>query len=372
LLLVAPLYSQSGGRHSQSVTELSADAVFRKSSGTVYLIEAVNAHGDVLLRQNGVAVKAHALASTKNILESAADLGVGHGMQSDERIAKYVIRQGFKTWNVTNVLVDIQHDLSIFECPDLDAQLPQRRNSASLSVGEKVFAVGISKGQDETLAAGLITGLQANGGAKIISASISLSEESAGSGLFDTHGRLVGILTYDSMQSPNSALPVEWTLNPSVPFSITPKQGAEPPKTNQLFNDATVWSYNFQKFSEMALIQKNVAYDEVRRKIYLPDQENAVLVRLQDATLPGAIDKTLPENVDNWPLWRQANAYMETIRFDLENASRVGVDDDGVVSATAKDGRKLWSDIADLYCRELPGASFMDLEGKVRACAPTP
>lgn len=120
----------------------------------------------------------------------------------------------------------------------------------------------------------------------------------------------------------------------------------------------------------MALVKKNLPFDEVKRKIEFPSYDNPSMVRLQDSTLLSLGGKDLPESIDNWPLWRQANAYMESIRFHIEIGSRAGVVDDGLVSMTVRDGRKLWSDIADLYCQELPGGRFTDLEGKVRACAP--
>jgi Trypsin-like peptidase domain len=368
-LFIAPLGAQSGPRHVQDAPLLGADAVFRRASVSVFLLEAVNRHGDVLLRQNGVAIKTNAILSTKNILESAAHLGVEHGMGADETIARYVLRQGFRTWNITNVRIDPQRELSIFECPDLGAQPVQMRNSATLSVGEKVYAVGFPKGQEETLASGVISALRGNGGDRLIDSSVSLSEESAGSGLFDARGKLIGIINYDVLRTSNSAFPAELSSSPNVPFSVTPKPGAEPPKTNDLFNSAAVWSYNFREFAEMALVKKNMAFDEVKKKIEFPSYDNSLMVRLHDSTILSLGGKDLPESIDNWPLWRQANAYMESIRFDIETGSRAGVDDDGLVSVTFRDGRKLWSDIADLYCHELPGGSFTDLEGKVRACA---
>jgi hypothetical protein len=370
ILFTAPLGAQSAPVHAQAAPILGADAVFRRASVSIYLLEAVNRHGDVLLRQNGVAIKTDAILSTKNILESAAHLGLGHGTEADETVARYVVRQGFKTWNVTNVRIDPQRDLSIFECPDLGAQPVQTRSSATLSVGEKAYAVGFPKGQEETLASGVISDLRGSDGDRLIYSSVSLSEESAGSGLFDARGRLIGIISYDVLRTSNSAFPAELSSSPSVPFSVTPKAGSEPPKTNDLFNRAAIWSDNFREFAEMALVKKNMAFDEVKRKIEAPSYDNPLMVRLQDSTILSLGGKDLPESIDNWPLWRQANAYMELIRFDLETGSRAGVDDDGLVSVTMRDGRNLWSDIADMYCHELPGASFTDLEGKVRACAP--
>jgi hypothetical protein len=33
-------------------------------------------------------------------------------------------------------------------------------------------------------------------------------------------------------------------------------------------------------------------------------------------------------------------------------------------------GRKVWSEILDVYCKEVPNGPYTDLDGKVRACAP--
>jgi hypothetical protein len=240
-----------------------------------------------------------------------------------------------------------------------------------LSVGEKVYAVGFPKGQEETLASGVISDLRGNGGDRLIYSSVSLSEESAGSGLFDARGRLIGIINYDVLRTSNSAFPAELSSRPNVPFSVTPKAGSEPPKTSDLFNNAAVWSFNFEQFAKMDALKKNTSVDEIVTKIRLARRNNPLLVRLEDSTLLSFGGRDLPESFDNWPLWRQANAYIETIRCDLDTGTQNGLGNDGMVSLAVRDGRKLWSDITDLYCQELPGGSFTDLEGKVRACAPS-
>lgn len=357
----------TASKQHNTASALTPDDIFSKGSHSVFIVEAVNLHGDVLMQQNGVAISQHIIASTKNILESISRPGSGHS--GEDWIARYRIRQGHRTWNVTNVFIDMQRDLSTFESLDLDATPAQVGSSISLSVGEKIYAINYPKGQEQTLTEGKVSALRTSENAKIISTSVSLSDESAGSGLFDPHGKLVGIVVFDPAESLNKALPAEWLRHPNVLFSGKPKSSESRVDHGKLWDSAAILKENIQTFARDKLITKNYASDptgeKAMRLIYHSDDDNAAEVRIDDSLF---LPEDSPEKFDNWPVWRQATAYMESIRSLMSTTSKARLDDDGLVSLFSRDGRKLWSDISDVYCHELPGAPYTDLEGKTRLC----
>lgn len=344
--------------------QLPPEEIFKRGSRSIYVVEAVNIHGDVLLQQNGVAISQHVIASTRNILESVVNPGSRH--TSDDWIARYRIRQGHRTWNVANVFIDMQRDLSTFESPDLDASPIQLGSSNSLSIGERVYAINYPKGQEQTLTEGVITELHISDKAKIISTSVSLSEESAGSGLFDPRGKLIGIIVFDPVKSLNTALPAEWAKNPSVLFSGKPASNETPVDHGKLWDRSALLKENIQTFAFSQLLKKTIGSDPTGEKtqntIYHSDDDNAAIIRITDSLF---LPDDSPEKFDNWPTWRQSSAYMEDLRSVMLTTSKNGV------PIFVDDGRKLWSDILDVYCQELPGAPYTDLEGKIRSCAMT-
>lgn len=70
------------------------------------------------------------------------------------------------------------------------------RTYEELKVGEKVYAIGSPKGLTNTLSEGIISGLRKKDGVRFIQTSAPIASGSSGGGLFDEHGRLIGITTF--------------------------------------------------------------------------------------------------------------------------------------------------------------------------------
>ena len=116
-------------------------------------------------------------------------------------------------------------------------------------------------------------------------------------------------------------------------------------------------------------------------KIYTENSESsAVIDEMAGNVIVGLIDKDAPESYDNWPVWRQALANMERIRTEIDSASESGAmegSESSIQEISSRNlrsfvdgGRKVWSEILDVYCKEVPNGPYTDLDGKVRACAP--
>jgi hypothetical protein len=137
-------------------------------------------------------------------------------------------------------------------------------------------------------------------------------------------------------------------------------------KHKDLWTAASIVISNIQQFEVSALERKN-NYDNRGFSIVHKADKIDAAVRLNDAIMLSLFGDKFPENVDNWPAWRHSYAYMEWLRSVLANVTETRADD-SIVTAMIPDARKVWSDLLDVYCEELPGEAYEDLEGKQRAC----
>jgi hypothetical protein len=354
---------------AHAASSVSPDLLFKKVSASVFIVEAVDSHGAVLFQQSGVAISPHVIASTKTILGTFANLSTG----SHKAVARYRLRQGYRTWNVEKVFIDSQRDLSTFESADVDAQPSQTVKFDAITVGERIYAVSFPKGVEETLTEGTVSGLDSADGAMPIHTTISLAAESAGGGIFDANGKLVGLIAFSLQTSLNSGVPTDWLQHPRILYSGVENQDKHSDATNQLMLQAAMVSKNIATFARAAMMHQNKIYTE-------NSESSAVNDEMLAASMVGLIDKDAPESYDNWPVWRQAIACMEKLRSEINSASESGAMEGSessiqeISSRNLRDfvdaGRKKWSEVLDVYCREVPSGLYTDLDGKERACAP--
>jgi len=367
LTTIAQSHPATKPAHSAPI--MTPETMFKKLSPSVFIVEAVDSHGDVLVHQSGVAISPHVVASTKTILGTFANLSTGN----NKAVARYRLRQGYRTWNVKDVFVDSQRDVSTFESPDLDAQPLQTVKFDAITVGERLFAVSFPKGQEETLTEGTVSGLDSVDGAIPIHTTISLDAESAGGGLFDTNGKLLGLVAFSAYKSLNSGIPASWLQRPRIQFSGGRSQDKQSNATEEVMTRATVVVSNIQTFASAAMLHQN--------KIYHENSEcSAIMDKIAGAITVGLLDEDAPEGFHNWPVWRQAVAEMEELRTEFDSVSDSGAMEGSeshmqeVSSRNLRDfvdaGKKTWSEVLDVYCKEVSSGPYTDLDGKERACAP--
>jgi hypothetical protein len=372
-LAVAALFTLTAFAQSHTATKpvhpvptMTPDALFKKVSPSVFIVEAVDSHGDVLFQQSGVAISSHVIASTKTILGTFANLSPSN----HKAVARYRLRQGFRTWSVNNVFVDPQRDVSTFESSDLDALSPQTAKPNQISKGERIYAVSFPKGQNETLTEGTVSDLESADTAIPIRTTISLAAESAGGGLFDESGRLVGLVAFATEASLNCGIPVGWLQRPRILYSGIQSQNKLSDATERVMVQALTVSSNIRTFADAAMMHRGKYY-----------QENSEHSAVTDKTVGSIfLDNDAPENIHNWPVWRQAIARMEELRTQIQSVSESGAtewSEFGMQEVSSRNllsfvdgGRNVWSEVLDLYCKEVPSGPYTDLDGKERACAP--
>jgi len=372
-LAVVALSTVSAIAQSQTATKpvhlapsMTPDAMFKKVSPSVFIVEAVDSHGDVVFQQSGVAISPHVIASTKTILGAFANLSTGN----HKAVARYRLRQGYRTWSVEKVFVDSQRDVSTFESAAVDAQPPQTVTFDAITVGERIYAVSFPKGQEETLTEGTVSGLDSADAAMPVRTTISLAAESAGGGLFDTNGKLLGLIAFKAQASLNSVIPVGWLQRPRILYSGVQSQNRLSDATNAVMARAATVSANIRTFAEAAMMHRNKTYTE-------NSEHQAVISAVVGAML---LDADAPENSHSWPVWRQLIESMEELRTEIDSASESGAmewSESGIQEVSSRNllsfvdgGKKEWSEVLDLYCKEVPSGPYTDLDGKERACAP--
>ncbi|MGA7181385.1 MAG: trypsin-like peptidase domain-containing protein [Thiobacillaceae bacterium] len=116
-------------------------------------------------------------------------------------------------WLATRESGDEYLDLCVLKVPGYAGKFPRISKPADARVGIPVFAVGYSGGTF-TVSEGNIKGLFTCdcGSGRVIQTSSYFDPGASGGGLFDTEGRLLGILTYKSKVGGNYhfAVPVAW------------------------------------------------------------------------------------------------------------------------------------------------------------------
>lgn len=143
------------------------------------------------------------------------------------------IKQGNQTWAATLLAFDQLHDLAILSVPQLGRPKVAFRPSSSVKVGERTFAVSAPRGLELSLSDGLVAALRTPkgelgkkgsdtgaepasgqsqaGGPWLIQTTAPVSPGSSGGGLFDSQGRLIGVVTFVANgQNLNFAHPSEW------------------------------------------------------------------------------------------------------------------------------------------------------------------
>jgi serine protease Do len=109
---------------------------------------------------------------------------------------------------------DVEHDLCLVAAPDLAAPAVDLGASRELVADQTVFAAGYPGGKQFTFDEGEVKALHDHDGARVIQTSARFDPGASGGGLFDAHGRLLGILTFKAASGGDFhfVLPVEWAL----------------------------------------------------------------------------------------------------------------------------------------------------------------
>jgi len=163
---------------------------------SVYVVEARNADGTVR-RGSAVAIGRDSFVTSCHVTRRAEFI---------------VIARGAYTWRATLQAGSGELDVCILSAHFAAAPAPHLRKTASVAVGEPIYAVGFPVGQAISVRAGTIKALHQHENSSVIQVSAAWELGSSGGGLFDRQGNLVGILAFKMLAGEGQyfALPTEW------------------------------------------------------------------------------------------------------------------------------------------------------------------
>ncbi len=127
---------------------------------------------------------------------------------------------------------DVEHDLCLLHAPGAAGDKVARLRDDPPRVGEPVHAIGYIFGISPRFNTGEVNGLYEYDGGKVIQTNTPFSSGASGGGLFDSDGRVVGIVTfkYRAGSAFHFSLPVKWVSDalaayrgqPVAPLEGTP------------------------------------------------------------------------------------------------------------------------------------------------------
>ena len=122
------------------------------------------------------------------------------------------VKVGREEFRATALSADEEHDLCRLSVAGLAAPAVSLVPVAQLKTGQRVFAIGAPQGFELTISEGIVSSLRPVADGTVIQTTAPISSGSSGGGLFDTSGRLVGIVTFQHKygQNLNFALPADW------------------------------------------------------------------------------------------------------------------------------------------------------------------
>ena len=163
---------------------LSASELFKRLSPSVYTVAMLRSQG------SAVAISTKELVTNCHVVLHGPSISLTNGMT---------------THTAEVIAADLATDRCLLRVREGELQpVAAIRDFATLAIGEPVYTIGSPKGLQNTLGAGLLSGLRTGEHrSQYIQTSAPLSEGSSGGGLFDDRGNLIGITTFTIRDAQN-------------------------------------------------------------------------------------------------------------------------------------------------------------------------
>lgn len=191
------------------------EQIFAQVSPSVVRVDRVDAQGKSVGQGSGVVI------GEGQVITTCQGIKEGKNWQ---------VRQSGGTFNATLRYAAPDRDLCQLNVPRLPAPRIAPGTAKKLRVGQHIYAIGAPRGaggpegRESLLSDGVISTLRPYEDSKYIQISAAISPGSSGGGLFDDQGRLVGILSRQSVEGQNLsfAMPVDWIAELAKPAQPVP------------------------------------------------------------------------------------------------------------------------------------------------------
>lgn len=186
--------------HTQDDAAPTPEQVFTRASQSVVMVYAADPSRKIVGRGSGVFLDKDLLVTNCHVIARGTIIRVGHRRQH---------------WTGRLMGYDVDTDLCVIAAQGLDVAPAPAGDTKTLQVGQRVYALGTPEGFELTFSEGLISGLRDAGERQYIQTTAPISEGSSGGGLFDNHGRLIGITSFvfSAGQNLNFAAPADWAFD---------------------------------------------------------------------------------------------------------------------------------------------------------------
>lgn len=188
----------AGSANAQDGT-LTPEQLFERVAPSVWTVQTVDARNQPLSLGSAVVIAPGTLVTNCHVLRKAKGVTVGH-----ENVS----------YGATLEHPDPERDLCILKVRNFKAPAVEIGDPGTLKTGARVYAIGNPRGLEQTISDGMLSGVRRSddGSFTALQITVPISPGSSGGGLFDTHGRLVGITTFQMKegQNLNFALPATW------------------------------------------------------------------------------------------------------------------------------------------------------------------
>ena len=186
----------------------TASQVFRLVSPSVVVVLTYDAAGKATELGSGIKLPDGSVATNCHVLKDGNT---------------YRVRYRGKVYPASLDKADWNRDICSLVVPGLPAPPVVLGSTKTLQVGASVYAIGTPEGLQRTLSEGIVSSLRPVRGGSYIQTTAAISPGSSGGGLFDDHGRLLGLTSFfiSKGQQLNFALPVEWIE--TLPQHVAPR-----------------------------------------------------------------------------------------------------------------------------------------------------
>jgi serine protease Do len=184
---------------AQGVDLVPPEQLFERLAPSVWTVETFDARNQPLALGSAVVIGAGSLVTNCHVLARSSRVAI-----SRENVS----------YGATLEHPDPERDLCILKVRNFSAPAVTVGNVENLKTGSRVYAIGSPRGLEQTISDGLLSGVRksTSGDFTALQVTVPISKGSSGGGLFDAHGRLIGITTFQLRdgQNLNFALPVNW------------------------------------------------------------------------------------------------------------------------------------------------------------------
>lgn len=178
------------------------NVIFQRNTNSVVVIESFNEKGVAYGQASGFIVSSDGKVVTNYHVVSMA--------------SAIRVKQGNTFHNVIGLThVDSDNDIAILKLEKGKYPAVKMGNPDKLRVGQTVYAIGSPEGLENTMSAGIISGIRKiNRDTSIIQMTAPISKGSSGGPIFNSHGEVIGISTFlvADTQNINFALPVSLVM----------------------------------------------------------------------------------------------------------------------------------------------------------------